>query len=162
MSAKPSHCFRIVVSKVHYTVQPMPISKSWCFPGVQSALKLVKPCAGDKMLISFTQVHEHMTSLVSLSRSMWSNNVSKRFTSNHIVPVPHYDGVRLTSSIPFKNFFDYVRISRISFTSPSSYSDGGMHTCISKIFTSSPLIGNYMEVVTACNMAISQHWHARI
>jgi hypothetical protein len=58
-----------------FVVQLMSISSSWCFPGVQSSVRLLKLSVGDKS-ISSANVNEHLTSLISPYQSMWSNNVS--------------------------------------------------------------------------------------
>jgi len=53
----------------------------------------------------FQEVDEHLMCLVSVSQSLWSDSVSVQFTTDHTVPVPHYDFICATSSIIFKNFF---------------------------------------------------------
>jgi len=92
---------------------------------VLSSLELLKPCVFDDKVIPFTKFEKHLTSLISPSQPLWSNNVLT-------VPPFQYDGVCLTSSILFKNFFNYI-ISTLS----SSYSSVGLYVCSNKEHTSS-------------------------
>lgn len=92
------HCLQILhtVSEVmpqKNIVQLVSTSTSWCRPGVQSSLGLLKRCVGDEKSIPFTKVNKHYISLISPSKSMLSRNVSILLISNHTLSLSHYDGV---------------------------------------------------------------------
>lgn len=86
----------------------MYVSVFWCLPGVQSALRLHKRCVGDNKSISFTNDSEHLTSLISPSKSTWSNSALIWLFFSHTFPDPHYGGVCCTFSTLFKNLFGYT------------------------------------------------------
>ena len=58
------HIFHIVSEPLFhkYIVLLMSITISWCFPGVQSSLRLFKPCVGGTKSMHFAKINEHFTS----------------------------------------------------------------------------------------------------
>jgi hypothetical protein len=81
---------------------------SWFFPDVHSSLRIFKPRVGDKKSISFTEVCEHLTSLVALSQCVWCSSVSSCFNFSCTLPVPNCDCDCFAFSLLFKNFFIYI------------------------------------------------------
>jgi len=81
---------------------------SWFFPDVHSSLRIFKPCVGDKKYISFTEVSEHLTSLVALSQCMWYSSVSLCFNFSHAHPFPNCDCDCFAFSLLFKNSFNFI------------------------------------------------------
>lgn len=106
------HCLHILVTVSElmlykYVVQ-LVLTLIWGFPGVQCSVGLLKPCVVDDKAIPSTNIDEHLTCLRNPSQSVSSRNVSVWFFTIHTVPVSHFDGVCLTFSILFKNFFSYI------------------------------------------------------
>jgi hypothetical protein len=66
------HIFHTVLESAghKYITKFMSVLISWCLPGVQSSFRILKPYVGDYKSISFTEVSEHLISLISPSELM--------------------------------------------------------------------------------------------
>ena len=140
----------------------MPVSISWCFPGLTPSRRLLKPWVGDGKSIRFTKVNEYLASLISPSEFTCCNNVCIWFMFKHTVSVPYYDGVRHTfpSSSRTSSITPYS-----SSTSSSSYSDVDMYTCTIKMLTGSAcnlramiLSLQTVFLTTFCHYALIHHY----